>query len=93
MLFLHVFLLSNYSFLSVSSIITSALDLMHMLHWSSMNLEVIGTLYLLSLGNGQLFYELQMGLNLTSCSYNSERKLEHKIPRYIQVGSDGIMSS
>lgn len=58
-----------------------------------MNLEVMGTFYLFSFGNGQLFYELQMELDLTSCSYNSEGKLEHKNPRYIQVGSDGIMSS
>jgi len=83
MLFLHVFLLSNCSFLSVSSIITSALDLMHMLHWSSTNLEVIGTFDFLNLRNGQLFYELQMELDLMSCSYNSEGKVEHKTLRYV----------
>lgn len=54
-----------------------------------MNLEVIGTLYFLSLGNGQLLYELQLELDLTSYnSYNSEGKPDHKNPRYMHVGKN-----
>lgn len=63
----------------MSSIITSALDLMHMSRWNSMNPEVRGTLNSLNSGkhrNGQMASEFQLGLAMTTCFPKSKENAE-----------------